>query len=179
MNDTANRCGVSGSGQVWGGIRQISAPPRPPCVENPSAWPSPRQTTGPSCPYPRDRSPSGHPKGRRQARHAHILQIGLRLAILKADDRPLCPYRSDRPPSGHRQGRYQARHSHILQIDHRLAILQADARPVMLVSFKQSPPDATMKRVNAWRGPAPLISARRDPIGGILRRESHHMPIVA
>ena len=33
--------------------------------------------------------PSGHRPGRRQARHAHILQIGLRLAIAQADARPV------------------------------------------------------------------------------------------
>ena len=32
--------------------------------------------------------PSGHRPDRRQARHAHILQIGLRLAIAQADARP-------------------------------------------------------------------------------------------
>ena len=75
-------------------------------------------------------TPSGHRPGRLQARHAHILQIGFRLAIAQADARsampisfrlasvwssprqtpgPPCPYRSDRPPSGHRQGGRQAR----------------------------------------------------------------------
>ena len=34
------------------------------------------------------RPPSGHRPGRRQARHVHILQIGLRLAISQADARP-------------------------------------------------------------------------------------------
>ena len=44
-----------------------------------SVWPSPRrQTPGPSCLYLSDRPPSGHHPGRRQARHAHILQIGHR-----------------------------------------------------------------------------------------------------
>ena len=37
------------------------------------------------------RPPSGHRPGRRQARHARILQIGLRLAIAQADDRPVMP----------------------------------------------------------------------------------------
>ena len=35
------------------------------------------------------RPPSGHSPGRRQARHARILQIGLRLAIVQADARPV------------------------------------------------------------------------------------------
>ena len=33
--------------------------------------------------------PSGHRPGRRQARHARILQIGLRLAIAQTDARPV------------------------------------------------------------------------------------------
>ena len=37
------------------------------------------------------RPPSGHRPGRRQARHACILQIGLRLAIAQADARPVMP----------------------------------------------------------------------------------------
>ena len=40
-------------------------------------------------PYPSD--PFGHHPGRHQARHAHILQIGLRLAIAQADARPVMP----------------------------------------------------------------------------------------
>ena len=51
---------VSTKGQVrnWG-IRRSSASPRPPCAGTPSAsvWPSPRQTPGPPCPYPSDRTP--------------------------------------------------------------------------------------------------------------------------
>ena len=35
------------------------------------------------------RPPSSHRPGRRQARHTHILQIGLRLAIAQADARPV------------------------------------------------------------------------------------------
>ena len=54
------------------------------------------------------RPTSGHRPGRRQARHAHILLIGLRLAIAQADSRPVMP---------------------IFQIELRLAIAQADARP--------------------------------------------------
>ena len=34
------------------------------------------------------RPPSGDRSGRRQARHVHILQIGLRLAIVQADASP-------------------------------------------------------------------------------------------
>ena len=42
------------------------------------------------------------------------------------------------------------------------------------------PPDATMKRVDAPRhGPAPRLSTTKHPMGGILRRESRHMPIEA
>ena len=37
------------------------------------------------------RPPSGQRPGRRQARHTHILQIGLRLAIAQADARPAMP----------------------------------------------------------------------------------------
>ena len=37
------------------------------------------------------RPPSGHRPGRRQARDARILQIGLRLAITQADARPVVP----------------------------------------------------------------------------------------
>ena len=37
------------------------------------------------------RPPSGHRPGRRQARHVHIFQIGLRLAIAQADARPAMP----------------------------------------------------------------------------------------
>ena len=37
------------------------------------------------------RPPSGHRPGRRQARHVHILQIGLRLAIVQADARSAMP----------------------------------------------------------------------------------------
>ena len=68
------------SGQVWG-IRRNGVSPRPSCDGIPSAsvWPSPRQTPGTPCPYSSDRPPSGHRPGRRQARHAHILQIRLHL----------------------------------------------------------------------------------------------------
>ena len=52
-----------------------------------SVWPSPMQTPGPPCPYLSDRPPSGHRPGRSQARLAHILQIGVRLAIAQADAR--------------------------------------------------------------------------------------------
>ena len=50
------------SGQVsvrYGGIYRSSASPRPHCDGTPSAsfWPSPRQTPGPSCLYPLDRTP--------------------------------------------------------------------------------------------------------------------------
>ena len=43
----------------YGGIRRSSASPRPPCNGTPSAsvWPSPRQTPGPPCPHPTDRTP--------------------------------------------------------------------------------------------------------------------------
>ena len=47
----------------WGhvryvGVRRSSASPRPPCDVTPSAsaWPSPRQTPGPPCPYPSDKT---------------------------------------------------------------------------------------------------------------------------
>ena len=73
-----------------------------------------RQTPGPSCPYPSHRPPSGHRPGRHQARHAHILQIGLRLAIAQADARPAMPISFRQAQSGHRPGGRQA--SHILQI---------------------------------------------------------------
>ena len=46
----------------------------------------------------------------------------------------------------------------------------------------RTPPDATMKRVDARgarHGPAPRISTRKNPMSGILRRESRHMPIEA
>ena len=49
-----------GSGQVrYGDLRRSSASPRPPCDGTPSTtvWPSPRQTPGPSWPYPSDRTP--------------------------------------------------------------------------------------------------------------------------
>ena len=81
-------------GQVrCGSIRPSSASPRPLCDGTPSSyvWPSPRQTPGSSCPYPSDRPPSGHRPDRQQDRHFHILQIGLRLAIAKADARPVMP----------------------------------------------------------------------------------------
>ena len=76
-----------------GQIRRSSASPRPPNVDIPTAsvWPSSWQRPGPSCPYPSDRPPSGHRLGRRQARHVHILQTGLRLAIAQADARPAMP----------------------------------------------------------------------------------------
>ena len=61
------------------------------------------------------RHPSGHRPDRRKARHVHDLQIGLRLAIAKADTRPVMPISLGRPPSGHRPGRQQARHAHILR----------------------------------------------------------------
>ena len=82
-----------------------------------------------------------------------------------------------------------------------LAIAQADARPAMPVSLRKAsvwpsprqtpgqscphpsdrvPPYATTKRVGApQHGPAPRISTRKNPMGGILRRESCHMPIEA
>ena len=47
------------SGQVWGYTPE----------QRVAAWPSPRQTPGPSYPYPSDRPPSGHRPGRRQAPH--------------------------------------------------------------------------------------------------------------
>ena len=37
------------------------------------------------------RPPSSHRPGRRQARHAHILRIDLRLVISQADARPVMP----------------------------------------------------------------------------------------
>ena len=49
------------SGQVRsGGIYRSSASPRPTCDCTPSAsvWPSPRQTPGPPCPHPPDRTPA-------------------------------------------------------------------------------------------------------------------------
>ena len=55
-----NDVSISGdhwSGQVrYGGIRRSSASP---CDGTPSVsvWPSPRQTPGPPCPYPSDRTP--------------------------------------------------------------------------------------------------------------------------
>ena len=88
-------------GQVrYDGIRRSSASPRPPCDSTSPAfvWPSPRQTQGPSCPYPSDRNP----------------------------------------------------------------------------------PDATMKLVDApsaWTSPSDLV--KKNPMRGILRRESRHMPIEA
>ena len=51
---------VDDTGQVrYGGIRRSSASPRLPCDGTPSAsvWPSPRQTPGPPCPNPSDRTP--------------------------------------------------------------------------------------------------------------------------
>ena len=39
------------------------------------------------------RPPSGHRPGRRQARHAHIVQIGLRLADAQADAMPPISFR--------------------------------------------------------------------------------------
>ena len=62
------------------------------------------------------------------------------------------------PPSGHRPGRRQARHARILQIGLHLT----QPRSVW------APPR---------HGPAPRISTREDSMGGILRRESRHMPI--
>ena len=75
----------------YGGIRHSSVSPRPPCDGTPSSfiWPSPRQTPGPSCPYPSDRPPSGHHQGRRHARHAYILQIGLHLTQTRSLWTPL------------------------------------------------------------------------------------------
>ena len=46
------------------------------------------------------RHPSGHRPGRRPARHARILQIGLRLAIAQADARPVT-LKSYNDMSGH------------------------------------------------------------------------------
>ena len=61
-------------------ITQADArPAKPVSFRQASVWPLPRQTPGPSCPYPSYRPPSGHCPGRRQALHAHILQIGLHL----------------------------------------------------------------------------------------------------
>ena len=63
----------------------------------------------------------------------------------------------------------------------RLAIAQTDARPVMPVyPSDRPPPDATMMAVDAPRhGPATRISTKKNQMGGILRRESRHMPIEA
>ena len=46
------------SRHTYGGIRRSSASPRPPCDGSPSVSvrPSPRQTPGPPCPYPSDRT---------------------------------------------------------------------------------------------------------------------------
>ena len=58
----------------------------------------------------------------------------------------------------------------------RLAIAQADARPVIPCLPDRTPPNATMKPVDAPRhGPAPRKSTRKNPMGGILRRESRHI----
>ena len=65
-----------------------------------------------------------------------------------------------RPPSGHRPGRRQTRHARILQIELHLT------QPWNVWSAPQ-------------HDPAPRISTRKNPIGGILRRESRHMPIEA
>ena len=84
----------SRSGQVrYGGIRRSCESLRPSCDGTPSSsvWPSPRQTSGPSCSFSLERPPSGHLPDRRQARHAHFLQKGLRLAIAQADARPAMP----------------------------------------------------------------------------------------
>ena len=61
-----------------------------------------------------------------------------------------------RPLSDHRVGRRQARHAGILQTELHLT----QPRSVW------APPR---------HGPAPRISGEKDPMGGILRRESHHM----
>ena len=79
-----------------------------------------------------------------------------------------------RSPSGHRPDRRQARHAHILQIGLRLAIAQADGRPAMPISTSvRPPPDATTKHA----GVIQPLRTRQEKMGGILRRESRHMPI--
>ena len=65
-----------------------------------------------------------------------------------------------RPPCGHRPGRRQARHARILQI----GLHPTQPRGVW------APPR---------HGPAPRISTKKNPMGGILRRETRHMPIEA
>ena len=52
-------CIVPGIHQFrYEGIRRSSASPRPPCdgTSSASVWPSPRQTPGPPCPHPSDRT---------------------------------------------------------------------------------------------------------------------------
>ena len=85
QNETKIKNLAHNSCQVRSGMGTYASP-RPPCdgTPSPSVWPSPRQTPGPPCAYPSDRPASGHHPDRRQARHAHILQIGLRLVITRA-----------------------------------------------------------------------------------------------
>ena len=71
---------VDSSKVSFRGIRRSSDSPRPP------HRPGSRRV---SCPYLSNRPPSAQHPGRRQARHAHTLRIGLRLAIAQANAGPM------------------------------------------------------------------------------------------
>ena len=126
-------------------------------------WPSPRQTPGPSFPYPSDGTTSVHRPGKRQDRHAHILQIGLRQAIAMQTPGPSRPHPSDKLPSGHRPGRHQDRHTHILQIGSHLK--QPRCRRAAKTAEGQH-------AAAPLHGPAARILTRQNLMSGILCRKT-------
>ena len=82
----------------YGGIRRSSASPHPSCDGTPSAsvWPSPRQTPGPPCPHPSDRTPPHATTKRVNAppRHGPAPRIStkrIRWAESSAGSRATCP----------------------------------------------------------------------------------------
>ena len=91
------------------------------------------------------------------SQHSQVRYGGIRQSRRRRVNLPTVLFR---PPSGHRPGRRQVCHARILQIGLH-----------------------TTQSWSVWapprHRPAPRISTKKNPMGGILRRKSCHMPIEA